>query len=381
MFLAAVYVDDIVLGGRSEAKMNAVKKELSQEFEMKDLGPLHHFLGVKVVQDPLAGMIWIGQPSYTEKILHKFGMHDSKPVRTPVNPDIKLVPSESSEDVYNQQTYQAVVVSLLYLSTKTTPDIAYAVSSVARFCAKPTTEHWTAVKRILRYLKGTSILGLLYRENGSGEITGYSDADWAGDVGDRKSTSGYMFLLGGAAISWRSSKQTCVALSTAEAEHVALSAAAQEALWLQQLASDLLNKSIRETTILEDNQSAICLAKNQQVHGRPKHIDIKYHFIRDLVEAGRIKLTYCASEDMVADVLTKGLRIKQFEKLRQLAHRRSSGHELSCDLACLLNSGSGGTAVLKQVVKKSLSIELPFHGLCWLLIPDSGVEGWQIAAC
>ena len=128
-----------------------------------------------------------------------------------------------------------------------------------------------------------------------------------------------MFLLAGAAISWKSSKQTCVALSTAEAEYVALSAAAQEAVWLQQHSSDLLNKTIRETTILEDNQSAVCLAKNQQVHGRTKHIEIKYHFIRDLVEAGRIKLTYCPSEDMVADMLTKGLPIKQFEKLRRLA--------------------------------------------------------------
>ena len=318
MFLVAVYVDDIVLGGRSEAKMNAVKKELSQKFEMKDLGPLHHFLGVKVIQDHLTEIIWIGQPSYTEKMLQKFGMYDSKPVSTPVNPDVKLVPSENPDDVCNQQRYQAVVGSLLYLSTKTRPDIAYAVSRVTRFCAKPTVEHWTAVKRILRYLKGTSNLGLLYREDTPAEITGYSDADWAGDVGDRKSTSGYVFLLGGATISWKSSKQTCVALSTAEAEYVALSAAAQEAVWLQQLTSDLLKKRIREITILEDNQSTICLAKNHQVHGRTKHIDIKYHFIRDLVDAGRIKLTYCTSEDMVADMLTKGLRIQQFEKLRRM---------------------------------------------------------------
>lgn len=319
MFLVAVYVDDIVLGGRSEAKMNAVKEELSHRFEMKDLGPLHHFLGVKVIQNRDTGVVWIGQPVYTRKILQRYGMQDSKPISTPVNPDIKLVASEEADDVCNQQRYQAVVGSLLYLSTKTRPDIAYAVSCVARFCARPTKEHWTAVKRILRYLKGTSNFGLIYKEDTPTTIIGYSDADWAGDVGDRKSTSGYMFFLGGAAISWRSSKQTCVALSTAEAEYVALSAAAQEAIWLQQLASDLLNQSIRETTILEDNQSTICLTKNPQVHGRTKHIDIKYHFIRDMVEAGRIKLTYCASEDMVADMLTKGLPIKQFEKLRRLA--------------------------------------------------------------
>ena len=223
--------------------------------------------------------------------------------------------------VISRYTKQLLGVYMLYPSTKTRPDIAFAVSSVTHFCAKPTKEHCTAaVKRILRYLKGTSNLGLLYREDTPAEIIGCSDADWAGDVGDRKSTSRYVFLLEGAAISWKSSKQTCVALSTAEAEYVALSGAVQEAVWLQQLISDLLNKSIRETTILEENQSTICLAKNQQVtYGRTKHIDIKYHFILNLVEAGRIKLTYCASEDMVADIFTKGLPIKQFEKLRQLA--------------------------------------------------------------
>ena len=319
MFLVAVYVDDIILGGRSEAKMNAVKKELSHTFEMKDLGLLHHFLGVKVIQDPDTGTIWMGQPTYTEKILLRYGMHNSKPVSTPVNTEVKLIAGEGTDDMCDQQLYQAIVGSLLYLSTKTRPDIAYAVSCVARFCAKPTKEHWTAVKRILRYLKGTSNLGLIYKGDIAHEVAGYSDAEWAGDIGDRKSTSGYIFLLGGAAISWKSCKQTCVALSTAEAEYVALSAAAQEAMWLQRLVSDLLNKSIQETVIFEDNQSAICLAKNQQVHGRSKHIDIKYHFVRDMVEAGRLELVYCASEDMIADMLTKGLSTKQFEKLRELS--------------------------------------------------------------
>ena len=318
-FLIAVYVDDIILGGKSEAKMKAVKKELSRKFEVKDLGSLHYFLGAKVVQDHLAGVIWMGQSSFVEKILQRFGMQDCKPISTPVNPDVKLAPCQSSEDVCDQQLYQAAVGSLLYLSTKTRPDIAYAVGSVARFCAKPTKEHWTALKRILRYLKGTGNFGLLYSGATSSEMVGYSDADWAGDVTDRRSTSGYVFLLSGAAISWKSNKQTCVALSTAEAEYVALSAAGQEALWLQQLVSDLLNTSIQETTILEDNQAAICLAKDQQVHGRTKHIDIKYHFIRSLVHAGRIRIVYCASEDMVADMFTKGLPIKQFEKLRRLA--------------------------------------------------------------
>ena len=299
--------------------MEAVKKDLSLKFKMKDLGPLHHFLGVKVIQDPENEAIWLGQPSYTENLLYEFGMSDCKPVKTPVSSDVKLLKCENESDVYDQKVYQAAVGSLLYLSTKTRPDISYAVGNVARFCAKPTKQHWMAVKRIFRYLRGTSNLGLLYHGKASPDCIGYSDADWAGDVGDRKSTSGYMFLFGGGVVSWRSSKQACVALSTTEAEYVALSAAAQEAIWLQQLYSELTNSNIRETEVFEDNQSTICLAKNHQVHGKSKHIEIKYHFIRELVEAGRIKLTYCPSECMLADMLTKGLPISQFKKLCQLA--------------------------------------------------------------
>ena len=316
MFVVAVYVDDIILGGKNESILCQVKQELSTKFDMKDLGLLHHFLGVTVIQDQLSESIWIGQPAYTEKVLHRFDMHNSKPVGSPVNPDVKLSACENPDDVYDQKLYQAVVGSLLYLSTKTRPDIAFAVSIAARFCASPTKEHWTAVKRILRYLNGTQQFGLLYKANTSSEseIAGFSDSDWAGDVGDRKSTSGYVFLLGGAAVSWKSTKQTTVALSTAEAEYIALSSASQEAIWLQQLISDLSKKALRKMIIYEDNQSTICLAKNQAVHGRTKHIDIKYHFIRDLVEAGKIELVYCTTENMVADIFTKGLSIRQFEK-------------------------------------------------------------------
>ena len=148
----------------------------------------------------------------------------------------------------------------------------------------------------------------------------HSDADWAGDTTDRKSTSGHVFILASASISWRSSKQTCVAIFTTEAEYIALSATVQEALWLQQLTSDLFGSKIQEsTTFFEDNQSTIALAKNQSTHGRTKHVDIKYHFIHDYVEARRVKLLYCPTEDMLADMFTKGLSTKRFEKLRQLA--------------------------------------------------------------
>ena len=318
MSLVAVYVDDLILGGRSGSKMTAVKRELSCRFEMKDLGALHHFLGIKLVQDLLTGVIWIGQPSYVKKILQRYQMQECKPVNTPVTPDVKLVVAESPNNVCDQQMYQTIVGSLLYLSTKTRPDIAYAVGSVARFCARPTQQHWVALKRILRYLKGTSNYGLSYKGDVGGEITGYSDADWAGNITDRKSTSGYVFMQAGAAISWKSRKQSCVALSTAEAEYIALSAAVQEALWLQQLTSDLFNTHAKAMTIFEDNQSTIALAKSQHTHGRTKHVDIKYHFIRDEVEAGQIKISYCPTEDMIGDMFTKGLAIQKFQKFREL---------------------------------------------------------------
>ena len=161
---------------------------------------------------------------------------------------------------------------------------------------------------------------MLYSKDKEKECTGYSDADWAGDVNDRKSTSGYVFKLSGAAISWRSKKQSCVALSTAEAEYIALASATQESVWLQELLSSMKETIVKPATIFEDNKSAICLAKNPQYHGRAKHIDIKHHFIRQRVQDGDIKLEFCKSEDMIADMLTKGLSSYQFAKLKPRLH-------------------------------------------------------------
>ena len=175
------------------------------------------------------------------------------------------------------------------------------------------------MKRILRYLKGTADHGLAFTPNASGDCVGYSDADWGGDLNDRKSTSGYLFLISGGAVSWRSKKQTCVALSTAEAEYVALASAAQEATWIRQLTAVLENRQQETVTVFEDNQSAICMTKNPQFHGRSKHISIKYHFIRDQVNEGIVKLEYCPTKEMVADMMTKGLPKEQFVKLRSLA--------------------------------------------------------------
>lgn len=317
--IIAVYVDDIILAAGSEQRMSEVKQAIADEFTVKDMGELKYCLGVTVDQETNPDSIWIGQPGYTERVLTKFKMDEAKPVSTPVDTNNKLVKTGENDETVDQGLYQSAVGSLLYLSIWTRPDITYAVSNVAKFCSNPSKEHWTAVKRIMRYLKGTMNYGLWYDRSSSDECVGYSDADWAGDINDRKSTSGYMFQIGGTAISWRSKKQSCVALSTAEAEYMALASAAQEAIWMQQLVGDLNSKQTNSMVIYEDNQSAICMSKNPQFHGRAKHIGIKYHFIREQVEKGTVVLKYCPSKDMVADMLTKGLTKDQFNKLRTMA--------------------------------------------------------------
>ena len=171
----------------------------------------------------------------------------------------------------------------------------------------------------MRYLKKTKHYGLLYSRSKSEKCFGYSDSDYAGDLDDRKSTSGYLFKLAGAAISWRSKKQSTVALSTAEAEYVALSSATQEALWLNQLITELKKKPEKPMVIHEDNQAAMSMAKNPQYHEREKHIDIKVHFVRDNANKRTIELEYCQSTDMVADMLTKGLPRNTFDRLRDMA--------------------------------------------------------------
>ena len=171
----------------------------------------------------------------------------------------------------------------------------------------------------MRYLRGTSNFGLLYTQEDSKECVGYSDADWAGHPDSRRSTSAYIFKISGAAVSWRSKKHTCVALSTAEAEYMALANATQEAIWMQQLTTDLKNGPDKPIIIFEDNQSAMCIAKNPQFHGRTKHIKIKYHFTREQVKNGTIELQYCRTEEMIADMFTKGLLKEKFVKLRDMA--------------------------------------------------------------
>jgi len=312
----ALYVDDLIICGESEDKLRWVKKELTDRFKLKDLGELQNFLGVQITQK--MGEIFLSQSYYIEKMLVKFNMDQCKPIDTPADSNSHLTASENDNDLVDSHLYQSAVGCLLYLATKTRPDISFAVSQVAKFCSKPNKQHWTAVKRVFRYLKGSVYYGIRYLKSAS-DVVGYSDSDWAGDAADRKSVSGYCFMFQGGCVSWKSKKQSTVALSTAEAEYNALNSAAQEAIWLQQLMRDITGIPSEPIVIYEDNQAAIAMSKDVRFHSRCKHLSIKTHFIRDHVRKGDINVVYCPTSNMIADFLTKALARDKFKELRTLS--------------------------------------------------------------
>ena len=223
---------------------------------------------------------------------------------------------KDDEPPADEKMYQAAIGSLNYAAIATRPDLSTAVGKLAQFMKNPSAEHWVAIKRVLRYVKGTLNLGLRFTYSESFKLVGYSDSDWAGCVDSRKSTSGYVFRVGNSTVSWSSKKQPVTALSSTEAEYIALCAAAQETVWLRNLLADIGIKQSEATTVYGDNQGAICLSKNPKNHPRTKHIDVKYHYTRELVESDIIKVDYVPTSEMVADTLTKGLARPSFEKLR-----------------------------------------------------------------
>ena len=314
--ILAVYVDDLILITESTESMDELKQALKTRYKMKDMGELSYILGISVVQEKEKNCVFLHQKHYIETILQKYGMNNANPITTPADTNVKLIKDDGVSKPVNPSTYQSMVGSLLYAAMATRPDIAHAVSVVSKFNANPNAAHLTAVKRILRYLKGTVNLALKYERSESGTLIGFSDADWAGDQDDRRSTTGKILFLSGGAVSWFSKKQATVALSTAEAEYVAVSQAAQEGTWLKRLLTDL-GMSDSSTVILEDNQGAIAIAKNPVNHSRTKHIDIRYHYIRECVQNGQIQVQYCPTIDMKADILTKPLTRQRFECLRR----------------------------------------------------------------
>jgi hypothetical protein len=311
--LLVLYVDDLFLTGEEDL-IAQTKRELSEEFEMKDLGLMHYFLGLEVWQKP--GEIFLSQSKYAIDILRRFGMMDCKSMTTPMISNLKKLQDQvTGTDPEDPTVYRQIIGSLMYL-VHTRPDICYAVNALSQFMCEPKHIHMVAVKHILRYVRGTIAYGLRYTSSGGVMLHGFTDSDWMGSVVDRKSTSGYCFSLGSAMISWSSRKQGSVAQSTAEAEYIAASAAGREAVWLRKLLSDLFRSELEPTVIHCDNQSCIKLTENPVFHDRSKHIEMRYHYIRDMIQKKVLSLQYVPTAEQTADIFTKPLPLIKFVHFR-----------------------------------------------------------------
>ena len=306
-----LYVDDMIITGDDNAEITRLRNDLSVRFEMKNLGEAQCFLGLEVKK---SDGYFLSQRRYATSLINRFGMSDSKVMATPMEPCVKLqkVEGKPLEDV---KKFRQLVGSLFYL-TITRPDIAYSVGVVSQFMDKPCVGHLIAAKRILRYVKGSLGFGLMYRQNMQFSLCGFVDADWAGDINDRRSTTGYCFNTGSAVVSWCSKKQRTIALSSTEAEYMAATMATQECIWLKRLIQDVTTKMEFPIPIHCDNESAIKLAGNPIFHARTKHIEVHYHFVREKVLNEEIKLQKVSSKDQVADIFTKALAKTLFEKFR-----------------------------------------------------------------
>jgi hypothetical protein len=316
--IITVWVDDLLLFTSNETLMGNLKRELQNMFEVTDLGDPNKIVGIEIIRDRGKGELKISQTRYIESILTRYGLLDANPVATPLDPKVKLEPiTQTSEKGDRSNNYASLIGSLMYAAVATRPDIAYAVNRLASYTANPGITHWTAAKRILRYLKGTKDLGIIYKktenESDKNNCTGYSDASFANND-DRTSISGYTFISSGGAITWGSKKQNTVSLSTTEAEYICLSDAAREAKWLRNLHMELGFEQQEPTLIYGDNAGSLAIAQNPQYHKRTKHFDIKDHYIRKQVQMKNITLKYLSTTSMTADVFTKALAKPEHSK-------------------------------------------------------------------
>ncbi|KAH9685900.1 hypothetical protein KPL70_014158 [Citrus sinensis] len=313
ILIISLYVDDLIFTGNNESMFEEFKKSMEKEFDMSDLGKMRYFIGVEVVQNENG--IYLSQKKYAKEVLDRFGMRESHPSKNPIIPGCKLTKDENGVKV-DETEYKQDVGCLMYLAA-TRPDLMYVLGLVSRYMGCPTELHMQAVKRVLRYLRGTMNLGLQYKRNGTNKLEAFTDSDYVGDLDDRRSTSGHVFMLSSCAVSWSSKKQPVVTLSTTKAEFIAAASCACQGVWMRSVLEKLGHAQNESTVIHCDNNSTIKLSKNPVLHGRSKHIDIRFHFLRDLTKDGTVKLVYCSTQNQIADIMTKPLKLEVFEALRE----------------------------------------------------------------
>ena len=316
-----IYVDDMLISTVDIREVDKLKQQLASAFDIKDLGPASRILGMEISRDRSSRILHLSQKGFVEKVLSRFHFESAKSVATPHATHFKLSAkmspkTEAERSDMARVPYSSAVGSLMYLMVCTRPDLAHAVGVVSRFLSCPGIGHWEAVKWIVRYLRGTSDARLTFGVRRE-PPTGYVDSDFAsGDLDRRRSVTGYVFTAGGCAISWRSTLQSVVALSSTEAEYMAMAEAAKEALWLQAFAGEIT--SCRSPIVVHcDNQSAIHLAHDHMYHERSKHIDVRFHFIRDVIIDRKVQVQKISTDINPADMLTKPLPVAKFEFCRR----------------------------------------------------------------
>jgi len=332
--IIAIYVDDLLILGPNIFDIEALKLQFAERFQMKDLDSIGWYLGMHITRDRAERTLWINQSIYIKRVIELLGMSNCSPTKTPMHHRCQLkknVYLKTKEWVEYQATldeiegYQSIIGTLMWIACQTRPDIAYAVGKCSRYAANPTPDHDLAVKQIIRYLAETAQLGLRYEPSkmegvGGAEFFEYTDSAHADCLNSRRSTSGYMFFLWNGPISWSSKRQQCVSTSSAEAEYVGECNAAKELTFLVQALKEVGydGSDTNPTTILADNQAAIKMGSNPVNHPRAKHIDTSYHYVRNKVEEGAIKLEYIPTDQMVADGLTKPLESGKFLRFRSV---------------------------------------------------------------
>jgi hypothetical protein len=325
-----IYVDDLIVLAKTKQSIDQVSKQLKAEFDIKELGEVTFCLGIQVKRNRSRKTIEINQEAMIDRVAERFKVEDCKPTHLPADANSKLIRMKSEEgEKASGMPYRELVGSLMYIMVCTRPDICNAVGEVSKFCEDHGSDHWIAALKILKYLKTTKTLSLVFNGMKNEEMVAYADASWASDQDNGRSVTGYVVLVNGTSVSWKSKRQPTVAMSSTEAEYMALFAVVQEVIWMRRLLNQVLfceNGQVQEPTIVyQDNKSTILLANNPSQHSRTKHINTKFHFTRDQVNEGTIKIVYKSTEDMVADVLTKAVSRVKLKKHAEAMGMKTCG--------------------------------------------------------
>lgn len=307
-----LYVDDIILASDSIEIITEIKNELIRTFDMQEEQDLNYFLGISIKRSEKK--ICLNQKAYLENVLTRFGMKDCKEAAIPMEP-IKNIKREKEKDAQvTEKPIRQLIGCLMYAVLGTRPDLSTCVNICSRQQDEPTEELWKRLKRILRYIKGTLDLELVYEAEENSIFTRFVDSDWAGSLEDRKSTTGYFYQVYGMTVCWSTRKQSTVVISSTKAEYIALAESAREGIWLSNILTEF-DVPKGAFTIYEDNQSYIKLTQKTE-HKRLKHVDVKFNFIKELVENKSVIIKYVCTKEQIADILTKNLTKEKFEYLR-----------------------------------------------------------------